>query len=207
MYRLAQIFESARTPSDYVKSYCARLTELLNSLDADCIARIIDALNDASNQRKNVFFIANGGSSAVASHWVNDLVAGSYVDGQPGFRAYSLTDNAESVTALANDSGFDDIFAHQLRVNMDPGDVVFAMSVSGNSENIIRGVDYARANGAMVIGVCGFTGGRLAEKSDIVLHVDTEPDEYGPVEDIFSVLDHIVTGYLAMKRGRQLHHG
>ena len=206
MYTLAAMFENAQSPEDYVRKYCARLAEVLAGIDAGAVARIIEIIDQASHEDRALFFIANGGSAAVASHWVNDLVAGSYVEGQPPFRAYALSDNVASVTALGNDAGFEYIFEHQLRVDMRPGDVVFSMSVSGNSENLVRALQFAHSNGAKTIGVCGIDGGRLKELCDVVLHIPTSPDEYGPVEDVFSVVDHIVTGYLAMKRGRKLHH-
>lgn len=206
MHTLAQFFSESQSMADYVRKYCTRLSELLAALDTAAVEQIMEHIDRASLDDRAVFFIANGGSAAVASHWVNDLVAGSYVEGQPPFRAYALADNIASVTALGNDAGFVHIFEHQLRVDMRPGDVVFAMSVSGNSENVIRAMQYARANGARTIGVCGFDGGRLKGLCDVTLHIPTTPDEYGPVEDIFGVVDHLITGYLTMKRGKRLHH-
>ena len=112
----------------------------------------------------------------------------------------------ESVTAIGNDSAFEDIFEMQLRGRVGAGDVVYAMSVSGNSENLVRALEHARGAGATTIGICGIDGGRMKGRCDIVLHIPTTPDEYGPVEDIFSVLDHMIATYLAMRRGRALHH-
>lgn len=206
MYTLARMFDEAQSPSDYARRYCARLTEVLAALDVGAVQKIIEYIDCASREDRAVFFIANGGSAATASHWVNDLVAGGYVEGQPPFRAYALCDNVASVTALGNDAGFVHIFEHQLRVDMRPGDVVFAMSVSGNSENILRAIRYAHANGAKTIGVSGFDGGKLKELCDVSLLIPASLDEYGPVEDMFGIVDHIVTGYLTMKRGRRLHH-
>ncbi len=203
---LAKLFDESQSAAEYAGKYCEHLSQLLSALDYTVVAKIIEMIDTASREDRAVFFIANGGSSAVASHWVNDLVAGSYVEGQPPFRAYSLSDNVASVTALGNDAGFVHIFEHQLRVDMRPGDVVFAMSVSGNSENIIRALNFAHSNGAKTIGVCGFDGGRMKNACDVLLLVETTPDEYGPVEDIFSIVDHMVTGYLTMKRGKRLHH-
>ena len=206
MYRLAQLFDEAASPEDYAKRYLARLAEVLQTLDTAAIARIIDVMDTATRNGKTLYFLANGGSAAVASHWVNDLVAGGYQEGVPPFKAFCLCDNVESVTAIANDSGFDNIFSYQLRTCLQPGDVVYAMSVSGNSENVIRAVDYAKEVGATTIGICGFGGGRLKDRCDITVHAGTTPDEYGPVEDMFAILDHVVTGYLTMQRGKKLHH-
>jgi D-sedoheptulose 7-phosphate isomerase len=206
VHRLAQIFEEATSPQDYAKRYLARLAQVLDSIDTNEVARIIEVMDTATRNGKTLYFLANGGSAAVASHWVNDLVAGGYQEGVPPFKAFCLCDNVESVTAIGNDSGFENIFSLQLRCCLQPGDVVYAMSVSGNSENVIRAVDYAKEVGATTIGICGFGGGRLKGRCDITVHAETTPDEYGPVEDMFAILDHIVTGYLTMQRGKKLHH-
>lgn len=206
MHKIAEIYSKATSFQDYMARYNARLAEVLNALDRDATARAASALEEARQTNKALYIIGNGGSAAAAAHLVNDLVAGAYVEGAPVFRAFSLSDNISTLTALANDSGYESVFEHQLKVQMARGDVVLAMSVSGNSPNIIRAVEYARANGAVTIGMCGFSGGRLAPLCDIVLHAETTPDEYGPVEDVFSILGHILSGYLAMEQGKQLHH-
>jgi D-sedoheptulose 7-phosphate isomerase len=128
------------------------------------------------------------------------------VKGKPGFRAMSLTDNAFSITALANDATFDQIFSIQLEANMRPGDVVMALSVSGGSANIIKGVEFANANGGYTIGCCGFDGGRLAKIAHLPIVIPSTKDEYGPVEDMFSVIMHIIQSYISMQRGRYLAH-
>jgi len=206
MHKLASLYDSTPSAAPYMQAYCGRLSELLHALDFDAIAQIADAFDQACQERKAIYFIANGGSAAVASHWVNDLVAGGYVPDQPAFRAFCLSDNVASVTAIGNDTGFDAIFERQLETRLEPGDIVYAMSVSGNSENIIRAVDYARGAGATTIGISGFDGARLKDRCDINVHIPTTKDEYGPVEDIFGIIDHLVTGYLTMKRGKRLHH-
>ena len=206
MYKIAELYSKAGSFQEYVTLYNERLGEVLNTLDKDALARAAEAMDAARQTNKTLFIIGNGGSAAAAAHLVNDLVAGAYVEGAPAFRAFSLSDNISTLTALANDSGYESVFEHQLKVYMAPGDVVLAMSVSGNSPNIIRALEYARANGAVTIGMCGFSGGKLAPLCDIVLHARTTPDEYGPVEDVFSILGHILSGYLAMEQGKQLHH-
>lgn len=206
MHQLAHMYQESSSTQDYLQSYTDRLSQLLKELDYAAVERIIDIFDTACRERKAIYFIANGGSAAVASHWVNDLVAGGYVEGQPSFKCFCLADNVESVTALGNDAGFDNIFANQLKQRMEPGDVVYAMSVSGNSENIIRAMQVAKEEGGTTIGICGFDGGRLKDACDVALVIQTTKDEYGPVEDIFGILDHLVTGYLTMKRGKWLHH-
>ena len=204
---LEALFESSETTEAYVGGFIERMAEVTKTVDVKKVAQVIGVIKKACEESRSIFFIANGGSAAVASHIVNDLCPNSLVEDRPGFRAYSLVDNVESVTAIANDSGFENIFLYQLRCDLRPGDVLVALSVSGNSENIIRAVDYANEIGATTIGWSGFEdGGRLAEKAQIAIHIASTRDEYGPVEDIFSNLGHIITGYLTMDRGRKLYH-
>lgn len=206
MHKLKTLYDEAESPAEFARGHLDRMAQLLDAVDAGVIGRIIDTIDRASREGRRIYVFGNGGSAAVASHMVNDFAPNAVVDGQPTFRFFSLTDNGESVTAVANDREYDEIFVHQLRVHLEPDDVVIAMSVSGNSENVIRAVDYAREVGAEVIGLCGFDGGRLAERSDLCVLVESTTDEYGPVEDVFSVVNHVVSGYLTMKRGRFLHH-
>ena len=155
---------------------------------------------------KTLFIAGNGGSAAVAGHWVNDMSANTVVDGEPGYRVFSLGDNACSITAIGNDASFEEIFRIQLKANMRPGDVLLSLSVSGNSPNIVNAIDYANEIGGVTIGCSGFDGGKVKELSQIAIHMPSSKDEYGPVEDMFSVIMHIIQCYLAMKRGRYLAH-
>ena len=206
MHKLAEIFQASNSIQDYTERYCTRLSELLRGLNTAAVAQAAARIDRASREGHVLYIIGNGGSAAAAAHLVNDFVAGSYAEGHPAFRVFNLSDNVSTVTALSNDAGYENIFAHQLRVYLKPEDVVLAMSVSGNSENLVRGIACARELGAATIGFCGFTGGKLAQACDTVVHVPATLDEYGPIEDIFVVLGHILTGYLAMQRGKFLHH-
>ena len=206
MYKLGEIFKETPTGSAYARSYLDRLSQLMAALDTDVIGQIMDKIDQTSQQGKTVYLMANGGSASVASHFVNDAITGALVEGQAPIRAFALTDNTETVTALANDIGYEAIFEQQLKAVLQPGDLVIALSVSGGSENVVRAVKYARGVGAGTIGWTGFDGGALADLCELSFHVPTTPDEYGPVEDLFSILEHILMTYLAMKRGKTLHH-
>ena len=98
--------------------------------------------------------------------------------------------------ALANDEGYDRMFVDQLKIQMRDGDSLVAISASGNSPNVIAAVEYAQSRSATIVGLTGFDGGRLKELSDISLHVQTAKGEYGPVEDIHMIFDHLVGSYL-----------
>ena len=206
MHRLRQLFDESTSGADYAASYAKRMAAILDAFDSEAIGRTISVLEDACANDKTIFTMGNGGSAAIASTFVNDLGPNTYVAGLPPMRMVSLTDNVDSVTSLANDSGYEFVFEYQLRAMIRPGDVVVAMSVSGNSPNIVRGVEYANRNQATSIGWTGFGGGRLGEICDVHVNIPTALDEYGPAEDMFSVLGHMCATYLTMKRGRNLHH-
>ncbi len=206
MYQLRNLFDASGSASAYAASYAKRMAAILESFDPEPIAKTIDALEKACADDQTIFALGNGGSSAIASTLVNDLGPNSFVHGEPPFRMVSLTDNVDSVTSLANDSGYEFIFEYQLRAMIRPGDVVVAMSVSGNSPNILRGVEYANQIGAISIGWTGFEGGQLGKLCDVHVNIPTSLDEYGPAEDMFSILNHMCATYLTMKRGRNLHH-
>jgi len=206
MHKMAELFAQAESFPHYAKLYSARLAELLDKLDMEALGKAAQKILEAREAGRSLYIIGNGGSAAIAAHMVNDLVAGAYLEGAPNFRACSLSDNVATVTALANDSGYERLFERQLKVQLQPGDVVMALSVSGNSPNILRGLEYARSCGNTTIGLCGFTGGKMFPLCDIAVLAETTLDEYGPVEDIFSIACHILSGYMSMKLGKQLHH-
>lgn len=206
MNKLEELFKASSSASEYARMYVARLADVLSALDGAALSEGLAAIRRAANEQHTIYLMGNGGSGAVASHFVNDLGPNSLVPAVNCFRVISLVDNVESITAIANDSGYDQIFALQLESRIVEGDVVIGLSVSGQSENVVRAIRYAREQGAYTIGLVGFEGGRLSQSVDCCLHFPTTCDEYGIVEDVFAVLSHIISGYLTMQRGRFLAH-
>jgi len=197
---LQKHYKESSTKSEFGKRYISYLTGLLAGLDMGIVASIIEAIEIAGEKGRTVFFIGNGGSASTASHYANDINIGTRAVDHPHFKAISLTDNVALMTALANDEGYNRIFSRQLEGAMQPGDVVIALSVSGNSENIIEAIEFAKANGALTIGISGFEGGKLDELADITLNIPTHHGEYGPVEDVFSIVGHLIYSFLKMDR-------
>ncbi len=206
MNKLRAMYDGATSSENYAEQYVEHMGNVLKSLDTKTVAAVTAVIEKTAADNQSFFVVANGGSAAVSTHWVNDLSANTVVDGQPGFRVISLTDNASSLTALGNDASFDEIFTIQLKANMRPGDVVLFMSVSGNSPNLVSAMNYANAHGATTISCTGMEGGALKEGSDHCIHTPSTKDEYGPIEDIFSIIMHIAQSYISMKRGRYLAH-
>ena len=192
MNQVDSLWKTSATGAEFADGYLRYLTEVLALLDRNAIARMASVLLDARARNARIFFLGNGGSAATASHWVNDLTRWR---GRP-FRAVSLTENVAVLTAVANDHGYEHVFRNQLETLMGPGDVVIAISASGDSPNVLSAVEYANQNGAVTIGLTGFDGGRLKELAQVNVHAPTNPGEYGPAEDVHMVLDHLVTAYL-----------
>lgn len=202
MNPLEQIYADDPDPAAYARGYLRRLAAVLAALEPDAIARAAEAMWRAREEGRRIFFLGNGGSAATASHFANDVGLGTRNEGAP-FKALSLTDNNAVLTCIANDQGYEQVFVEQLRLHLEPGDVVVGISASGSSPNVLRAVEYARERGNTVIGLTGFDGGELRRRATIAVHVATERGEYGPVEDAHMVLDHLISTYLAMRARRR----
>ncbi len=195
MNRLTELFEASNSSADYAKNYLNHLVEIVDRLDLHNIGAVMDEILATRDKGGRIFFVGNGGSAATASHFANDIAIGTRTAGVKPFKAISLTDNMAVITALANDEGYDEIFKKQLEVVMEDGDLVVAISASGNSPNIINAVEYAHKRGNRVIGLSGFDGGQLMQMSDIAVNIPTHKGEYGPVEDFHMILDHLFGTY------------
>ena len=143
---------------------------------------------------KTIFFIGNGESASTASHFVNDISLGSRQFEKP-FRAISLCDNQAVITAIGNDDGYENIFLQQLQTQAKAGDVLVAISASGNSPNIIKAINWAKDNDLTTVGLSAFDGGMLAKLSNLNIHVPTKIGEYGPAEDLHMVICGLVGSF------------
>lgn len=182
-------------PVAFAEAYIKYLQSVLGRINTADIGRFIETLLDARRRGATIFFIGNGGSAATSSHFANDLAYGTNDYEQP-FRVISLADNVPVLTALGNDFGYEEIFVRQLRVLGKQGDVLVAISASGNSPNLIKAFDYAISAGIKTVAITAFDGGKMQTMADEGIHVPTEPKEYGPAEDAHMVLDHLVGAYL-----------
>lgn len=199
MNRVEGLLRTSPDGAEYADGYLRYLASVFSLIDREAIAAFIDVLLDARRRDAQIFFVGNGGSASTASHWVNDLTRWR----DRPFRAISLTENVAVMTAYANDFGYDKVFVRQLETLMEPGDVVVALSASGNSQNIVLAIEYANAHEAVTVGLTGFDGGRLREIARIAVHAPTNHGEYGPAEDIHMVLDHLVTSFLEHHCGQE----
>jgi len=200
MNNLDRFVSEAKNVQDFAKTYFNYLGKLLNEIDTEAISEFIKELETARAQRNTVFIIGNGGSAATASHMANDFGIGAgNSDKEIPFCVLSLTDNVAGITAIANDSGYDEIFVYQLRTQYRPGDKLVAISASGNSPNVIAAAEWMKQRNGTVIGLVGFDGGKLKIYSDILIHIKTPKGEYGPVEDAHMILDHLIYTWLVYR--------
>ncbi len=182
---------------NYIKSFLEELNNELKEVSWKEVAFAIKLLQSAYERDGKIYLIGNGGSAAIASHFANDL--NKTVFGQKGekqakrFQAICLADNVSSLTAWANDVGFESIFAEQLRNFAQEKDVLLAISASGNSPNIIKAVEMAKELHVPIIGFCGFDGGKLLTLSDAKILVPSQ--KYEIVESAHDAICHLITTY------------
>lgn len=185
-------------PSGFAGAYLSYLSEIFQKIDNVALGNFIVLMLDAQQSRKRIFFIGNGGSAATASHFANDFGIGTRSLDKP-FRAFSLTDNVAAITAIGNDFGYEEIFYRQLaNCDLQHDDIVVAISASGNSPNIVKAAEYSISKGAYLVGLTGFDGGELKRLSHLNLHVPCERGEYGPVEDLHMIFDHVAHAYISL---------
>lgn len=147
-------------------------------------------MEDCLKQERNIYIFGNGGSSATASHFQNDFNKGVSEHTEKKFRFTCLNDNVATMMAVANDIGFDEVFRFQLQGKLKSSDVIFAISGSGNSKNVINAVEYAKEQGCTIVGLTGYDGGKLKELSDISLHAPIKSMQI--TEDIHMIFDHLM---------------
>jgi len=174
-------------------TYICDLKEVLDDFPHEQFERVIDAMLDAYYNDKHIFTMGNGGSASTASHWVCDINKGCSLDKEKKFKMMCLNDSISTLLAYANDLSYEDVFVEQLKNFLVSGDVVIGISGSGNSENVLRAIDYANNNGGTTVGLCGYSGGKLFQMVDIP--VLAKVDDMQKVEDI-----HMIVVHMSMQR-------
>jgi D-sedoheptulose 7-phosphate isomerase len=177
-------------PKEYARTYLSALCDVLSKLDTEAIGRAIQAMQRAREQGRTIYSCGNGGSASIASQMVVDIMKGASLGREKRMRMVGLTDSIATITALANDVGYESVFVEPLRNLAVQGDVLIAISGSGNSPNVLRAVEYAEEAGVTTIGLTTSTGGKLKDMVDIPIVVPT--DYMGRLEDAFFVTTHIL---------------
>lgn len=187
----------ARIMCKSAKEYLDTLGHLCHTIDHQAIDALAQRLLQAWRENRQVLVYGNGGSACTSSHFVIELLLTCGMDqGNRGLRAISLPDNVGVLTALANDTSYDKVFYYPLVSYAQPGDVVIAISGSGNSPNVLVATEWAKQHGLFIVAITGFDGGKLKNLAD--LHINIPNDNYGIMEDLHMSIGHIV--------GQSLHH-
>lgn len=173
-----------------IKTYIGHEIDTLKALDVDAISDAMNLIMEAYEAQKTIYVFGNGGSSATASHYQNDFNKGVSEHVEKKFNLQCLNDNMATVMAVANDIGFEEVFRFQLQGHIKPGDLVIAISGSGNSKNVINAVEYAKAQGNRIVGLTGYNGGKLKQLSDVSLHAPINSMQI--TEDIHMMFDHLM---------------
>lgn len=181
----------------YVSQYAESLKTALAQVDTKALEKALLMLEETRAAKKTIWVAGNGGSHAIADHLCCDWTKGLESNNQPSLKVHSLGSNGALTSALANDYSYDRVFSEQVRMFGAPGDLVILISSSGNSPNVVKAAEIAREKEIKSIGLTGFSGGTLAEISDVNLHIPFA--NYGIVEDAHQSLMHILAQYSYLK--------
>ena len=173
-----------------IKGYYEKEINIIRSIDFEEVGKAVGAIIDAYEREATIYIFGNGGSAATASHFANDFNKGISEGLDKKFCMICLCDNFATVMAIANDESYEEIFRFQLRGRLKPDDLVIGISGSGNSINVVNGIQYAKDVGAKTVGISGYTGGKLKELSDFHMHVPIEDMQI--TEDIHMTFDHMM---------------
>lgn len=183
---------------EYIKRYIMDLTSVIANLDLKKLEQIYSEIDRVRREQGFVYVFGNGGSAATVGHLICDIGKNTRIESESRVRIISLNDNMPIFSAYANDEGYANVFKEQIISLGKPGDLAFAISGSGNSPNVLKGIQAAKEKGMYTIGLTGFDGGKLKNLADLVLVVTSKDMEI--IEDIHLIANHLLTGLL---RGRR----
>lgn len=176
-----------------VRNYLAVFQAVTGRLDIELLAEAVALIRAARDSGSTIFVAGNGGSAAIATHFVNDLGKATKQSRRAPMRVMCLSDNTSWLTALANDEGYERVFTGQLENFARPGDLLVVISSSGNSPNVVAVVELAQRSGMGTIGLTGFDGGAVKSRVDVSLWLESEKGAYGPVETAHALLCDLIT--------------
>jgi D-sedoheptulose 7-phosphate isomerase len=174
----------------WLSGYIVKQKSAIDSIPLDVVARLIERLRRCVAEERQIFVFGNGGSAANASHFATDLGKGASDKIGRRFRVMSINDNVSWITALGNDYAYEDIYVRQLENYARPDDFVLVLSVSGNSPNVVKAVEWARQHGVFTAALVGGKRGRLAEIADEAIVIDST--HYGRAEDAHMAICHML---------------
>ena len=184
----------------FPQNYQRELLKVIEAIDTEQVGQAIEMLAQARDEGRRIFVCGNGGSAATASHFATDLVKGASFGRSSRFRILALTDSLSTITAYSNDVSYECVFAEQMKNFAEPGDVLLAISSSGNSPNVLRAVEYGNSIGCQTIALSGRDGGQLGPLAK--LNIQVSHSHTGRIEDAHMVVLHMI-GYYFMEEERR----
>ncbi len=175
---------------NFAEQYRTELLDAIQKIDVDLVEQAIQWFDQARADSRHIFVCGNGGSASTASHFACDIVKGASFNRPTRFRILALTDSLPTLTAYSNDVGYDCVFAEQLKNFAQPGDVVMAISGSGNSPSVLRAVEYANSAGCKTIALTGRDGGKLGPLAQ--LNIQVPVPHMGRIEDAHMIICHMI---------------
>ena len=201
MRNINTAYNSSERLSEFSKKYFNYLSEIQKNINLNELDKFAEEFLHAREERNTIFVAGNGGSAATATTMANDI--GFDIIKKTGtdkpFRVFALTDNSSVITAISNDVGYENIFINQLKIHYRKGDKLVVISASGNSKNVVLAASWVKSMGGKVIGLLGFDGGALRELCDISILIPSAPGDYGPVEDMHLMVNHLLAHWFQNK--------
>lgn len=173
-----------------LRKYLEEEIQVMQSLDLDAINDVMNLLEKARLDRRRIFICGNGGSAATASHFASDFNKGVSENLNIKYDFECLSDNIPMMMAVANDSSYDEVFRMPLKNKMKAGDIFVGISGSGNSRNVLNGMEYARSIGGITVAIVGYNGGKLKEIADYCIHIKINNMQIA--EDLHMIMDHLM---------------
>jgi len=186
--------------SSIINTYVENLASAVTSTDWTPVQALVEMLEEARKQRKQVFLCGNGGSAANALHMANDFCAALFKGTRDAIRANALPANVGVLTCIGNDLSYEQVFSQQLRVLAEPGDILITLSGSGNSPNILAALHEARSLGVRSVALLGFDGGKALALADHPVHFPIHDMQI--VEDFQLVIGHMIMRSIAALHGK-----
>ena len=175
---------------NHIGAYFEKLIDTIEKLDIEQINDAMREIEKAYKRQGTIYIFGNGGSAATASHIVCDFNKGISDQKEKKFNVVCLNDNIPTITAIANDIGYEEVFRYQLQSKLKENDLVIAISGSGNSQNILLAAEYAKSKGIPIVALCGYDGGKLKQIANYCMHVNINDMQI--TEDIHMIFDHMM---------------
>ena len=201
MKDIKSLSRKSKNIKEFSKLYLKRLNEIFLSIDESKLIKLEETFNNARIKGNTIFVFGNGGSASTATTIANDLGFDiiKKTKAKKTFKFFCLNDNTSVITAIANDTGYENIFINQLKIHFKKGDIALILSASGNSKNLIKAAKWLKQKKAKILSIVGFSGGEIKKLSDICIHAKCEKVEYGPIEDIHLIFNHILAHWFQKK--------